>query len=79
MSDGFKFGPNDIPKRDLPSLQLPYCSTAFEEQRSLANKILYDVQAECTRKKADEEAYRQETIRCLHAIEQKHGKSLCSG
>ena len=73
MSDGFKFDPVNIPKLDLSSFQ-PNYSTMLAQQIAESNRQVEEtmdaIQAERERKEANEEAYRQETIRSLHAIEQ---------
>ncbi|MDF1495820.1 hypothetical protein [Caproiciproducens sp. CPB-2] len=69
MSDNFK--PINVPNIDFSKLAKPQLDLSFAQQQTQAIQSAMDaVQAERERKEANEEAYRQETIRSLRAIEQ---------
>lgn len=69
MSDNFK--PMNVPNIDFSKLAKPQLDLSFAQQQTQAIQSAMDaVQAERERKEANEEAYRQETIRSLRAIEQ---------
>ena len=72
MSDGFKFDPANMPQIDLSTtnhLANSVADSIATNQREM-ERTLQAVQRERERKEANEEAYQQETIRSLHAIEQ---------
>lgn len=72
MSGDFKIDPTILSKLDLTSLRPDYSTMLaheISESQRQAEIALKSIQDERERKEADEEAYRQETIRSLHAIE----------
>lgn len=72
MSDGFKFDPTNMPRIDLSTtnhLANSVADSIAANQREM-ERTMQAVQKERQRKEAAEEAYRQETIRSLRAIEQ---------
>ncbi|HQM01728.1 MAG TPA: hypothetical protein PLH98_14435 [Ruminococcus flavefaciens] len=72
MSDGFKFNPANMPQIDLLTTNHLANSIAdsFAERNREMERTMQAIQDERERKESNEEAYRQETIRSLHAIEQ---------
>ena len=73
MSEGLKFDPANMPKIDLSNFQPNYSNMLAQqisESERQASRAMEAVQRERERKEAAEEAYRQETIRSLNAIEQ---------
>jgi Fic family protein len=73
MRDEFKFDGVNLPKLDLSNFRPDY-STMLGQHVAESNRQMEEVaeaiQAERERKEAAETAYREETIRSLHAIEQ---------
>lgn len=71
MNDDFKPIGTNLPNIDFSKLSVPQFDLSFAHQQTQAIQSAMDaVQAERERKVAVEEAYRQETIRSLRAIEQ---------
>lgn len=73
MSKELKFDPANMPKIDLSKFQPNYSNMLAQqisESEQQASRAMEAVQRERVRKEAAEEAYRQETIRSLNAIEQ---------
>ena len=72
MSDGFKFNPANMPQIDLLTTNHLANSIAdsFAERNREMERTMQAIQDERERKESNEEAYRQENIRSLHAIEQ---------
>ncbi|KGP76138.1 hypothetical protein JT05_06630 [Desulfosporosinus sp. Tol-M] len=73
MSEGLKYDPANMPKIDLSNFQPNYSNMLAQqisESERQASRAMEAVQRERERKEAAEEAYRQETIRSLNAIEQ---------
>ena len=72
MNDGFKFDPANMPKIDFSTtnhLANSVADSIAANQRE-TERVLQSVQRERERKEANEEAYRQESLRVLKSIEQ---------